>query len=152
MEPPEPAPSTPPPKRRRRWLIVALMLVLVSVGWWNWPRRDARFVGTWVLVNNIGQDEGAYRFIQDGVAERYDESSSGRLIRTATYRWSVDWPTLRLQPWGSTSIDGTVEELMGFGSLQTRSFEIVRLTDQSIEVLDHGLQRTMTFERVQDPQ
>ena len=35
-------------KKRRRWLIVAFVLVLVSlVSWWNWPRGDSRFVGTW---------------------------------------------------------------------------------------------------------
>ena len=38
----------PPTKRRRRWFIPLLALILVAPPvWWNWPRGDARLVGTW---------------------------------------------------------------------------------------------------------
>jgi hypothetical protein len=37
-----------PLRQRRLWLIVAFLLVLViGVARWNWPRGDARFVGRW---------------------------------------------------------------------------------------------------------
>ena len=142
-----------PIRRRRRWLILVLLLVLVSmVSWWFWPRGDARFVGSWVLVDNIGGSSGAYRFHGNGLAERYDQSSTKGLIRTATYRWSVNWPELRLQPTGATFAEGAVAELAGAGGQYVRLFKIVNVTDQLIEVIDNGLQRTMTFERVQDPE
>lgn len=39
--------NTPTKSRRRRWWIVPFVLLILSVAWWNWPRRDARFVGKW---------------------------------------------------------------------------------------------------------
>jgi hypothetical protein len=41
--------ETPRPKgKRRRGLIAAVVLLVVGgVGWWNWPRGDARLVGKW---------------------------------------------------------------------------------------------------------
>jgi hypothetical protein len=41
--------ETPIPKRkRRRWIIAGvLLLMMVAVTLWCWPRGDARFVGKW---------------------------------------------------------------------------------------------------------
>lgn len=36
-----------PPNRRGRWIVVTVVVLVLGMGWWLWPRRDARFVGTW---------------------------------------------------------------------------------------------------------
>jgi hypothetical protein len=40
------SPPSPPSRRRRRIVITVAVLVL-GLGWWYWPRGDARFVGKW---------------------------------------------------------------------------------------------------------
>ena len=43
------ADETPKPKRKRRRWVIAGVLLFAVVGWWNWPRGDARFVGKWAV-------------------------------------------------------------------------------------------------------
>jgi hypothetical protein len=84
-----------PIRKRRRWLIVAVAFVLVlvsTVSWWNWPRGDARFVGTWAVSS--GSANPATRSI------RWDIHSNGigvttfvnKMSASASYRfvWRVD--------------------------------------------------------------
>jgi hypothetical protein len=42
-------PSQGRPHRRRRRLAVLFVLLVPVAIWWNWPRGDVRFVGTWGL-------------------------------------------------------------------------------------------------------
>jgi hypothetical protein len=82
-------PAEPLKKRRRRWLIVVLLLVLVSgVGWWNWPRGDARFVGRWAVT---GQSH-IFTFRSNGTSLSARNGQDG-LIST----WRVDGKTLILR-------------------------------------------------------
>jgi hypothetical protein len=40
-----------PKRKRRRWIIAGVLpLLVIIVGWWRWPRENARFVGRWELV------------------------------------------------------------------------------------------------------
>lgn len=91
-------PSTPPSKkRRRRWPIVALLLAMVGVAWWNWPRIDPRFVGKWtVSTDEPGNLFGPLVLAADGTGEIVIGQLSGRNMTTRVYRfpWRVEGRTL----------------------------------------------------------
>jgi hypothetical protein len=95
----EPAPGEPltmaPRKRRRRRLIVAFVLVLVSVGtWWQWPRGDARFVGKWMVTDEVdGSNLYPVMFWANGSG--YAVTPNGR---RHYFSWTVEDGVLR---WGS---------------------------------------------------
>jgi hypothetical protein len=36
-----------PPNRRRRRIVVTIAVLMFGLGWWFWPRADARFLGNW---------------------------------------------------------------------------------------------------------
>jgi hypothetical protein len=40
-------PPIAPPNRRRRRIVVTIVVFVLGLGWWFWPRVDQRFVGSW---------------------------------------------------------------------------------------------------------
>ena len=59
------APS--PPSRCRRSIIVAIAVLVIGLGWWFWPRGDARFVGQWqMFMNDETEPYGTIRFYRNG--------------------------------------------------------------------------------------
>ena len=69
--------QTHPPKRRRRWPWTLLAVALVpgaGLGWWYWPRGDARFVGQWVVsFRNDARARGELKLMRHGMG-RWEEA------------------------------------------------------------------------------
>jgi hypothetical protein len=128
--------ENPAPRRRwrRRWLIVAFVLVLVSmVAWWNWPRGDARFVGTWTMQgfdNKGGQHSATITLRRNG---------SGVTVyagqQPLRFGWSVVNERLIIGPWPAPN-----EE----------EYEIVEWSESRIELRGKKLaeERQVTMTRI----
>jgi hypothetical protein len=115
-----------PVRRRRRWLIVAPTLVLVSVGWWYWPRGDARFVGKWAVTEVRNGQTAEVGFLtlrgNGGLDWKINQPSLFRPIR-----WEVqnDWLQIRdfvtvwpkpvqdFMRWANTSVLSRTQSLGG---------------------------------------
>jgi hypothetical protein len=79
----EPA-DDPGPKKRRRWPFVAMALLASLLAWWNWPRGDARFVGTWAF--SAEGDSTAAEMVLRGNGSGYVNTTNGVKL---TFPWRV---------------------------------------------------------------
>lgn len=134
-------PQAKPVRKRRRWLIVALLLVLVGVGWWSWPRGDARFVGKW-LVTMPGSGDQIWTLYSSGLA-RFETIDGSRtqstawrveeakfLVGSSPKHWHARW-ALALSVWLNRK--GLAQILFG----EVRQFEIEQADTDSIVLIHH---------------
>jgi hypothetical protein len=56
------------PNRRRRRIVVGILVLVLGLGRWLWPRVDQRLVGTWELDHDSNGLAG-FRLSADGSAE-----------------------------------------------------------------------------------
>lgn len=75
----EPTPAKRP-RKRRLWLTALVLVSLIS--WWNWPRGDARFVGTWRWRNNHIPIPTVIELRSNGSATIHGEQTPPRTIYT----------------------------------------------------------------------
>ena len=110
-EPPAMAPTRGRRPRRRRWLIVAFVLVLVvgsMVSWWNWPRGDTRFVGTWSFYNRRTQAAvSTIHFGSNGIGWIAHPMASGM----SRFRWQVQGDRLILGETSPSHLTGWIPKL-----------------------------------------
>jgi hypothetical protein len=80
--------ESPKPKRKRwRWIIAGVLLFVIgSAGWWNWPRGDARLVGSWAIAKASRRSPDKHEktgttvlFAGNGIATVSQKSTSGHL-------------------------------------------------------------------------
>jgi hypothetical protein len=87
--------GAPNPKRKRqRWLVIGVLLLIASgTSWWNWPRGDSRFVGTWQIEYQAAQSTG-------GVLSLYSNGSAYFVLQgnqvTSSFPWWVSDGQLNL--------------------------------------------------------
>ncbi|QDT55091.1 hypothetical protein Pan44_31320 [Caulifigura coniformis] len=122
-----------PVRRLRRWPVVAFVLVLVSmVSWWNWPRGDARFVGTWQLIRDDGPLPAFMIFDRSGGGRTVD--ISGKSL--THFSWEFDGRALVYRPplglgrsrW-LTEISGAMRKYLGTSLLAYEErAEVITLT------------------------
>jgi hypothetical protein len=146
--------ETPKPKRKRwRWIIAGVLLFVASaVGWWNWPRGDARFIGKWTYVAQDGMTRGFMTFRANGAAisempnyrmrcswrvenERLilDSALPERLVPSSMRGWL----TVNLRRWTGT--------LYSFGQSE---LSVVEVSDDRLVLMIGTEARTITYERL----
>jgi hypothetical protein len=88
----EPAQGKPSRKRRRR--LIAALAFAIAMGWWFWPRADARLLGKWALeIVNVVPDPASVvvvEFTRDGHATRTWHRTGKSPFALPGMRWWIE--------------------------------------------------------------
>lgn len=145
--------TSPPtsPNRRRRRIVVTIAVLILALGWWGWPRGDARFVGKWRAPSPHSQSAPRFslQLWSNGSGAMY--SPSGR--PSYYLRWSSDRDTFSLHGLSlpsliSKPIVGIVEQLTGAWILTTTLvYRLDSVAPEEFVISEPGI-RPFTYQRV----
>jgi hypothetical protein len=133
--------ETPKPKRkRRRWIIAGVWLFVVA-GWWNWPRGDARLVGTWQQSISDGRTAvpvWKVTYFRDGTMS-FDNKEQQRVWPFGTWRiegarliwgWRLPLPDSAITKW----LTKKVRALPGMANWgRELAADIIKMTDHEVQ-------------------
>lgn len=129
-----------PIRKRRRWLVGAPVLALVSLAcWWYWPRGDARFVGKWIVSEEVSESPSGLK----GTIWTLRPNGTGRLDGPGlglVFLWHANGEFLYVGDGPKADpialLDSALIKLTGYGLLVGWRFKVMDVGPDTVRLED----------------